>query len=65
MAECNKNKHCVGKKVTDFASKGTTAANVHLIEDLLDDWLMNDQIILDIIYYLHSLLVSRCFFYDL
>ena len=61
MAECNKNKHCVAKKVTDFASKGTAAANVHFIEDLLGNWLMNDHIIVDIIYYPHSLLVSRCF----
>ena len=64
MAECNKNKHRVGKRLLNFASKGTTTANVYgFIEDLLDNWLKNDHIIVDILYYLHSLLVSRCLFF--
>ena len=37
MAECNKNKHRVRKKPTEFASKGTTEANVHLMEALSDE----------------------------
>jgi len=45
----------------NFSSKSTTAANVHLMESLLDNWLKNNHITVDIIYYLHSPLVS--FFY--
>ena len=39
MAECNKNKHRVRKKPTEFCQqiKGTTAANVHFMEALLDE----------------------------
>ena len=42
----------------NFSSEGTTAANVHLTESLLDNWLKNDNITMDIIYYLRSQFVS-------
>jgi len=42
----------------NISSKGTTAATVHLMESLLDNWLKNNHITVDIIYYLRSLLVS-------
>ena len=45
----------------NFSSKSTTAANVHLTESLLDNWLKNNHIIVDKIYYLRSLFV---FFYE-
>ena len=45
----------------NFSSKSTTAANVHLVESLLDNWLMNEYITVDIMYYLPSLLVSEFF----
>ena len=39
----------------NFSSKSiTTAANVHLTESLLDSWLKNNNITVDIIYYLCS-----------
>ena len=59
MAECNKNK----KGQLNFSSKSTTAANAHFEESvLLDNWLKNSHVIVDIIYYLHSLLVSGLFY---
>ena len=45
----------------NFSSKSRTAANVHLTESLLDNWLNNNNITRDIIYYLRSQFVS--FFY--
>ena len=42
----------------NFSCKSTTAANVDLAESLLDNWLKNNQITIDKIYYLRSLLVS-------
>ena len=48
MTECNKN-----------SSMSTTAANVNLMESLLlDNWLKNNHVTVDIIYCLRSLLVS-------
>ena len=41
----------------NFSCKGTTAANVDLTESLLDDWLKNNHITIDKIYYLRSLFV--------
>ena len=41
--------------------KSTTAANVDLTESLLDNWLKNNHITVDKIYYLRSLLY---FFYE-
>ena len=46
----------------NFSSKSTTAANVDLMESLLDNWQKNNHITVHIIYYLRSLLVS-VFFY--
>jgi len=46
----------------NFSSKGKTAANVHLMESLLDNWLKNNHIAVYIIYYLRSLLVSGIFY---
>ena len=43
-----------------FSCKSTTAANVDLTESLLDNWLKNNHITVDKIYYLHSLY----FFYE-
>jgi len=45
----------------NFSSKSATAANVHLIESLLDNWLKNNHITIDILYYLRSLLLSGDF----
>ena len=42
----------------NFSSKSTTAANVHLTESLLDNWLKNNNITVDKIYYLRSQFVS-------
>ena len=42
----------------NFSSKATTAAKVPLTESLLDNWLKNNRITLDKIYYLSSLSVS-------
>ena len=41
----------------NFSSKRTTAANVDLTESLLDNWLKNNHITVDKIYYLRSLSV--------
>ena len=41
----------------NFSCKGTTAANVDLTESLLDNWLKNNQITVDKIYYLRRLFV--------
>ena len=38
----------------NFSRKSTTAANVHLTESLLDNWLKNNHIIVDKINYLRS-----------
>ena len=46
----------------NFSSKSTTAANVHLMESLLDNWLKNNHTTVDIIYYLRNLLVSGVFY---
>ena len=45
----------------NFSCKSTTAANVDLTESLLDNWLKNNHITIDKIYYLCSLFV---FFYE-
>ena len=47
----------------NFSSKTTTAAKVPLTESLLDNWLKNNHIIVDKIYYLRSLFVSFFFFF--
>ena len=41
----------------NFSCKSTTAANVDLTKSLLDNLLKNNHIIVDKIYYLHSLFV--------
>jgi len=41
----------------NFSRKSTTAANVDLTESLLDNWLKNNHITVDKIYYLRSLFV--------
>ena len=41
----------------NFGCKSTTAANVDLTESLLDNWLKNNHITVDEIYYLRSLFV--------
>ena len=46
----------------NFSCKSTTAANVDLTESLLDNWLKNNDITADKIYYLRSLFVF--FFYE-
>ena len=46
----------------NFSCKSTTAANVALTESLLDNWLKNNHITVDKIYYHHSLFV---FFYGI
>ena len=45
----------------NLSCKSTTAANVDLTESLLDNWLKNNHITVDEIYYLRSLFV---FFYE-
>ena len=45
----------------NFSCKSTTAADVDLTESLLDNWLKNNHITVDKIYYLRSLFV---FFYE-
>jgi len=46
MAECNKTKKCIRKRSTKFfSSKITTAANAHVLESPLDNWLKNNHII--------------------
>ena len=44
-------------EVRKISCKGTTAANVDLTESLLGNWLKNNHITIDKIYYLHSLFV--------
>jgi len=63
VAECNKNKKIAFVKGRlNFSSKSlTTAANVHLMESLLDNWLKNNHITAHMVYYLCSLLVSFFF----
>ena len=39
----------------NFSCKSTTAANVDLTKSLLDNWLKNNHITVDKIYYLRSL----------
>ena len=46
--------------VRKVSCKSTTAANVDLTKSLLDNWLKNNHITVDKIYYLRSLFV--CFF---
>jgi len=41
----------------NFSCKSTTAGNVNLTESLLDNWLRNNHISVDKIYYLGSLFV--------
>ena len=41
----------------NFSCKSTTAANVEVTETLLDNWLKNNHITVDKIYYLRSLFV--------
>jgi len=48
MAECNQNKNCVHKRPTEFEQQ-PTVANAHLMESLLDNWLKNNHITVDII----------------
>ena len=45
----------------NFSCKSTTAANVDLTESLLDNWLENNHITIDTIYYVCGLFV---FFYE-
>ena len=45
----------------NFASKNTTAANVHLVESPLDNWLKNNHVTVDVIYYLRRPLLSGFF----
>ena len=45
----------------NFSNKNTTAANIHLMASLLDNWLKNNHVILDVIFYLRNLLVSGYF----
>jgi len=45
------------KSRLNFSCKSTTAANVDLTESLLDNWLKNNHITVEIIYYLNSLFV--------
>ena len=42
----------------NFSSKSTIAANVHLTESVLDNWLKNSNITVDITYHLGSQFVS-------
>ena len=58
--ECLKTDY-VRKGRLDFSCKSTTAANVDLTESLLNNWLKNNHITVDKIYYLRSLFV---FFYE-
>ena len=44
----------------NFSSKSTTAANVHPTESLLDNWLKNNNITVDMIYYRRSHFLSFC-----
>ena len=48
MAECNKTKIAFVKDRLNLSSKITTAANAHLMEALLDNWLRNNHITIDI-----------------
>ena len=48
------------KSRLNFSSKSTTAANVHPTESLLDNWLKNNNITVDMIYYLRSHFLSFC-----
>jgi len=41
----------------NFSCKSTTAANIDLTESLLDNWLKNNHITVDKMYYLRSLFV--------
>jgi len=41
----------------NFSCKSTTAVNIDLTESLLNDWLKNNHITVDKIYYLRSLFV--------
>ena len=45
----------------NFSCKSTTAANIDLTESRLDNWLKNNHITVDKIYYLRSVFV---FFYE-
>jgi len=45
------------KERLNFSCKNTTAANFDLTESLLDNWLKNNHITVDKIYYLRSLFV--------
>ena len=42
MAECNRKENCICKRLTEFESKITPAADIHLIDALLDNWLKNN-----------------------
>ena len=57
-AEWHKTTDYVHKIPTEFSSKSATAANVHLTESPLDNWLKNSNITVDIIYHLCSQFVS-------
>ena len=54
--ECLKTDY-VHKGRLNFSRKSTTAANIHLTESLLDNWLKNNHITVDKINYLRSLFV--------
>jgi len=45
------------KRRLNFSCKSTTTANVDLTESLLDNWLKNNHITVDKIYFLRSLFV--------
>ena len=55
VIECYKTDY-VRKRSTEFSCQSTTAANVDLTEslDILDNWLKNNHITVDKIYYLRS-----------
>ena len=53
--ECLKTDYDFVKGRLNFSCKSTTAANVDLTESLLDNWLKNNHITVDKIYYLRSL----------
>ena len=68
MAECStrnatiiKIKIALVKDRLNLSSKSTAAADVHLKESLLDNWLKNNRITVDKVHYLRSLLVSVFF----
>jgi len=66
MTECNRNKNIFAfvKGRLNFSSKNTTAVNLHLTGSLLDNWVKNNHITVDMIYYLAVCLYLFFFFYE-